>query len=411
MANKHDITSATSRSRLTPRREPYWRVISKGLAVGYRVTKSFDGGIWQARWRDPETGKHLTCSLGQFTDITSADGRKTEERAIDQATNAALRWAADVRVGVQNVRATLWDACEHYIKTALSNRPKAKKAATTSFNYRIKSHPIGKVAITNIQRRHLRDWMQDCVDMTLAKTEAEADDPDALRRARDSANRDFRHLRAALNLAVSDGMAGEGCKAAWSTGVAFAGTTKSRDNYLTNTQTQAWIEATPAPLSDFLRGLMLTAARPGELALARVQDFDAQAGTLTLRTGKRKENHSAVLRTIPLQDAAIDLLKRISKAKIARAPLFADPNGNPWTRQTWQPCRDSAAIAGLPNGTIAYDLRHAAISRWLAGGLSVFEVAKLAGTSVDMIEKHYGHLLQGVTANRLDKAAAATAEH
>jgi hypothetical protein len=49
----------------------------------------------------------------------------------------------------------------------------------------------------------------------------------------------------------------------------------------------------------------------------------------------------------------------------------------------------------------------------VAGGVSVFEVAKIAGTSIGIIEKHYGALLDGATASiagRLDAIEQALTE-
>jgi len=42
-----------------------------------------------------------------------------------------------------------------------------------------------------------------------------------------------------------------------------------------------------------------------------------------------------------------------------------------------------------------YDLRSTFASQALAAGVSVFELARIMGTSVQMIERHYGRLLQG----------------
>jgi integrase len=40
----------------------------------------------------------------------------------------------------------------------------------------------------------------------------------------------------------------------------------------------------------------------------------------------------------------------------------------------------------------AYHLRHTFATEALAGGVSIFELARLMGTSVKMIDKTYGHL-------------------
>jgi hypothetical protein len=42
-----------------------------------------------------------------------------------------------------------------------------------------------------------------------------------------------------------------------------------------------------------------------------------------------------------------------------------------------------------------YALRHTGISQWLAAGILVFDVSRYAGTSLQMIERTYGHLVAG----------------
>jgi hypothetical protein len=57
-----------------------------------------------------------------------------------------------------------------------------------------------------------------------------------------------------------------------------------------------------------------------------------------------------------------------------------------------------------------YDLRSTFASNALAAGVSVFQLARVMGTSVRMIERHYGTLLDGAAgdiASRLDAFEAA----
>jgi hypothetical protein len=58
-----------------------------------------------------------------------------------------------------------------------------------------------------------------------------------------------------------------------------------------------------------------------------------------------------------------------------------------------------------------YDLRSTFASDALAAGVSAFELARIMGTSVQMIERHYGALLDGAGADiarRLDAYDANT---
>jgi hypothetical protein len=76
-----------------------------------------------------------------------------------------------------------------------------------------------------------------------------------------------------------------------------------------------------------------------------------------------------------------------------------------WRAREWLPALDAA---GLPRRRI-YDLRHSFATRALAAGLSIFELARYMGTSVDMIDRTYGHLARGseeLARDKLDAHAA-----
>jgi integrase len=71
----------------------------------------------------------------------------------------------------------------------------------------------------------------------------------------------------------------------------------------------------------------------------------------------------------------------------------------------WKPALDSA---GIPSRRI-YDMRHSFATWALDAGLSIFDLSRYMGTSVEMIDRTYGHLAQGAeeTARaRLDAAYA-----
>src|SRR2546426_10805327 len=52
------------------RREPWWRPISKGLAIGYR--RGTKGGTWIARHYSPQHGRRYQ-SIGTADDMVDAD--------------------------------------------------------------------------------------------------------------------------------------------------------------------------------------------------------------------------------------------------------------------------------------------------------------------------------------------------
>jgi site-specific recombinase XerD len=79
-------------------------------------------------------------------------------------------------------------------------------------------------------------------------------------------------------------------------------------------------------------------------------------------------------------------------------------DGKPWAHSDWDELvRAAATEAALPAGVCLYTLRHSFITTALIAGMSTLDVARLVGTSVMMIEKHYGHLVASAARDRLAK--------
>jgi integrase len=63
-----------------------------------------------------------------------------------------------------------------------------------------------------------------------------------------------------------------------------------------------------------------------------------------------------------------------------------------------------------PMAARPYDLRHAAVSLWLSGGVAVTEVADRAGHSVEVLLRVYAKCIDGgeeIANRRIDEALAA----
>ena len=77
-----------------------------------------------------------------------------------------------------------------------------------------------------------------------------------------------------------------------------------------------------------------------------------------------------------------------------------------WLKDCWKNVfRAARNAAALPGHFVVYSLRHTAISELIMGGMDVFSVAKIAGTSTEMIDKHYGHLRRDFVRAALDAVA------
>ena len=74
-------------------------------------------------------------------------------------------------------------------------------------------------------------------------------------------------------------------------------------------------------------------------------------------------------------------------------PIFQRKNNKPWDKDSWKiPIAEAVVTAGLPPDTTAYTLRHSVLTDLVQQNLPLLTIAQISGTSVEMIEKHYGHL-------------------
>ena len=109
-------------------------------------------------------------------------------------------------------------------------------------------------------------------------------------------------------------------------------------------------------------------------------------------------------RTVPLGPQAVALFTRLAKSKFPGARLLVRDDGKPWAHSDWdQLVREAATKAKLPTGICLYVLRHSFITQALQDGMPTLDVARLVGTSLAMIDKHYGHLALSSARERLAK--------
>ena len=136
--------------------------------------------------------------------------------------------------------------------------------------------------------------------------------------------------------------------------------------------------------------MCLLPLRPGALASLRAGDFDKRTRTLTIGTDKH-----GLPRQIAVPEIVSDFLAERAKGKLPAAPLFSRGDGRAWNKDAWKhPIKHAVRAAELPSGVAAYTLRHSVITDLIRAGLPALTVAQLSGTSVAMIERHYGHLVR-----------------
>ena len=162
------------------------------------------------------------------------------------------------------------------------------------------------------------------------------------------------------------------------------------------------IASAPADLGAFITALSLIPLRPGAVAALTVGNFDKRLGVLAI--GKDKAGKD---RKIGLPESTAAYFAEQARDKLPTAPLFGRADGKFWNKDAWKgPFKTAALAANLPADAVAYNLRHSAITDLIAlHRLDTMTVAVLSGTSLAMIERHYGHLLRDHAAAALGKLA------
>lgn len=376
------IDSKTARDNLDAQREPYWHKIKTGLHLGYRKPEAGEG-TWIAR--RTEGTKKTYQSLGQFFDTD-----KPRRSAFDGAGAAAAVWAGHTDAGVEVHGTIVEAACRAYVDRQRSEKGSANADdAEGRFRRLVYAKDLGYLRLDKLTTVKLRAWR----DAQLPK----AADEETERRAKDSINRNLATIKAALNMALADRLVST--DAGWKTVTAFENVGRRRELFLSREQRAELLAACSPGLRELVQGLMLTALRPGELAAANARDLDKKHGTLQIRKSKTET------RIVPLSTAAMKFFIDLTRERIGAHALVADDFGARWDKDKWKkPFKAASKAAGLPADAVAYSLRHAAISELLVGGMDMHAVAKIAGTSTDMIDKHYGHLCIERTRKQLDAA-------
>lgn len=99
-------------------------------------------------------------------------------------------------------------------------------------------------------------------------------------------------------------------------------------------------------------------------------------------------------RRIPLTNRAREAVESLPP-RIDTQLLFPASRGghiglDTWRTRDWYPALDAAGISRRG----PYALRHTFATEALAAGISTFELSRLMGSSIEMIERTYGHLAQ-----------------
>jgi integrase len=390
MANA--LESKTKRAKLAPKHGVYWHRLRLGVHIGYRKSSDADG-TWMAK---VETrGQRYQRSFGTLLDA--------EHSAYEQARRLTEAWVDSIEKGVTPNVKTVKDACDHHIAMIRADKDKGEKAADDALarlQRLVYQDPLANLPLSALTKPQIEAWRMRAAAIPALVTRHKSKKLEVVTRPRSSGtmNRDIVPLRAALNRALANGQISSNL--AWQAALKPAGkAARRRTLYLNATQRLALLDHADAEISPFLQALASLPLRPGGIAHLTVSDFNAELKSL--RIGKDKTGGE---RWITLPKKMIALLSAQAEGRAAAAPLLPRSGNRPWDKDSWKgPIKDAAVAAKLPAGTTAYTLRHSVITDLVVSNLDLLTIAQISGTSVAMIEQHYGHLQQNRAAAALEQ--------
>jgi integrase len=400
------LDTRNARARLKARREPYWRSISEGLAIGFR--KGAKGGTWIARHYTPDHGRRFQA-LGTTDDVANADGEHVLSFA--QAQAVARRWFAEL---ARQERGTgdhgpysIGQALDDYI----ADYKRRGGKALDRLQWTIRAHiepELGEILVDKLTRRRIETWHARLADApgrlrTAAgerQQHREADSsPEGVRRRRSTANRVLTILKAALNLAVHNHRAD--APERWQMARPFRETDSPKIRYLSDAESQRLVNASAREFRALVTGALLTGCRYGELAAMRAGDYNSDAKVVLVPFSK-----NGWARHVHVTDEGAEFFARMSAGKEATALLIPRTDGRAWGQaHQFRPMLEACRAAGIKPAIGFHVLRHTYESRLAMKGVPMAVIAEQLGHSdTRMTERHYAHLAPSYVGNTVRAA-------
>jgi integrase len=405
-----NLEKAAARFRLEPRRKPYWRVLESGLHLGYRRTKE-GGGSWVAR-RFLGQGRYNERVFGVADDLQSADG-VTVLTFSDAQAKARDWWKAAERadLGFAPVSGpyTVADALEAYFVERSRRGSKGVNKDQGIAKTRIMPE-LGTVELAKLTTKHIRDWQSALATAPkLTRTgrvtnycpshAVDLTDADAVRARRATANRILTVLKAALNHAFQESRIGS--DEAWRKVKPFREVDAPVVHFLSDDECRRIVNACDSAFRNIVKGALLTGCRYSELARMRTGDFNAEAGTITVR-----ESKSGKPRHVVLTDEGRALFTELTAGHAARDIVFVRDDGNAWGESHQQRPLEAASNRAKIEPTATFHiLRHTYASALAMRGVPMGVIAAQLGHSdTRMTERHYAHLSPSYVADTVRAA-------
>jgi integrase len=393
------LDTREARGKLKPQGKPYWRVIERGLHIGYRRLKGKSGTWWARHYLGAQ--KYETEALGIADDQSDADGAavidywQAQAKARDRM--AARARAIDGKIGPLTVR----DAIEEYLVE------QSEKSSAYDSRKRVEAliYPaLGSIECNALTADMLRRW-----HAALAKQPARVHTAEGnaqryksfdARARKVSANRTLMILKAALSRSWREGKIATDTE--WRRVKPFERVDASRVRYLSVAEAKRLVNAADLEFRPVMQAALATGCRYGELTRLRVADFNDDVGTITIRQSK-----SGKSRHVVLSAEGQAFFRQLAAGRGGDAILLAHTDGRPYAKSHQaRPMTAACARARITPRVSFHSLRHTYASLSIMNDVPLLVLAKNLGhADMRMIEKHYGHLAPSYIADEIRRGA------
>jgi integrase len=374
------LDSRAARLKLAVRPDPYFKGISKGVAVGYRRRERSDG-TWCMR---SFAGKNYKTEwLAIADDYSDATGSEILNywQAVDLVRARMAKLGEASTSGQVTARTTVRQAIESYDADLLARTgdPRSVNRLRLHVPNELNDKPVGLLTADD-----LKAW-RNGLRRTLAIG---------------SINRIANSFRAALNMvADSDSKVS---RHAWEVGLArLPGGNVARNVILSTDVIRRIVSAAYALNAEF--GLLVemaavTGARVSQLA--RIEVGDLQSDRVMVPASRKGGRNKKVEHTpVAIPASLVMRLKAAGKGRAAHEPLLTRSDGEVWGRADHdRPFRRAVINAGLdPDQISIYALRHSSIVRMIKAGVPIRIIGSVHDTSVGQIESNYSKHIASVS--------------
>lgn len=395
MSKAVTLETREQREKLRPRHDPYWRSISRGLAIGYRKGTANTSSQWYVR-RYRGDDLYVKDTLGQTDDRAPADGVRI--LSWSQALRKAL--ADDLQATLASKRLSVSELLALYLD---HRRAKSRSALSVLLDEgKLRAHVIPKFAdeqVSQITTEALAQWRDALVGTVLKSTDDKTDETElreAKRRAQATTDRVWRIFKAMLNYAYSTGRVSS--DHVWRKLKPYRNVDRPRDRFLSVEECRRLLNASRPDFRALVRGALLTGLRFGEITRLKVSDY-ADA-VLIVPAGKGKS------RRLPLTTEGVEFFDQATLGKLGTEFVFTRADGKAWIQHDQQrPMQAACKAAKIEPRATFHTLRHTYGSLLVNQGGSLHIISKALGhADTRMTQRVYAHLQEDVMRQELQKA-------